>query len=91
MSTLGSVRRFYLAKRHAADEQCLTALSAAWQGKQEAEAGEALPDDFPYAERLEEAGYTTYEDLDGADAAELVDHGFTTREATAILSAAEDA
>lgn len=91
MSALGSARRYYLAKRHAAAERCDTALAMVWRGKQEAEPGEALAEDFPYADRLETAGYTTDTDLDGADSAELVEQGFTTREAEAILAAAAEA
>lgn len=87
MSTLGSPRRYYLAKRQgaAADEE--TALEAVWQGKQEAEPGTALATDFPYLTRLQAVGYSTEEDLSGADADELVDQGFTSREAAAIIAA----
>lgn len=87
--TVGSPRRYYLGKRQQA-EQSENDLADVWRAKQEAESGEELPDDFPYAERLAEAGYVAFDDLDGADAAELVAQGFTTREATAILAAAED-
>lgn len=90
MSTLGSARRYYLAKRHAAAERCDTALESVWRGKQEAEPGEALAADFPYHARLVAAGYETYEDLDGADSDELVEQGFSTREAAAILTAAAE-
>ena len=91
MSTLGSVRRFYLAKRHAAASCGDTALELVWEAKQLEQPGTSLPDDFPYAARLDEAGYVALEDLDGADEEELVEQGFTTREATAILAAAEEA
>jgi hypothetical protein len=91
VSTLGSARRYYLAKRHAATALCDTALAMVWRGKQEAEPGDPLPDNFVYVERLETAGYTTYADLDGADSDELVEQGFTTREAAAILAAAAEA
>lgn len=87
MSTLGSPRRYYLAKRHAAVELEDTALEAVWQGKQEAEPGTALAEDFPYLSRLQAAGYSTQEDLDGADADELVEQGFSSREADAIVAA----
>lgn len=87
MSTLGSARRYYLAKRHAAAELCDTALELVWVGKQEAEPGTALPTDFPYRARLVALGYSTNEDLVGADECELTELGFTTREAAAILAA----
>jgi hypothetical protein len=90
MSTLLSVRRYYLAKRHAAAELGDTALETVWQGKQEAEAGTALADDFPYLSRLAAAGYTTREDLAGADADELEEQDFTSREAAAIVAAAAE-
>lgn len=58
-----------------------------WRAKQEAEPGAPLPSDFPYAERLAAAGYTTQEDLDGADEEELRCLGFQVREAQRILAA----
>lgn len=82
-----TARRFYLAKRHAAAEFYEKGLELVWRGKQEAEPGTALPLDFPYLTRLQADGYTTREDLDGADECELVERGFNTREAQAILTA----
>lgn len=87
MSTLGSARRYYLAKRHAATSECELVMAATWQAKQEAEPGEDLPSGFPSLSTLETKGYTTYEDLAGADVCELQEQGFTTREAEAILAA----
>jgi hypothetical protein len=87
VSTLGSVRRYYLAKRHAALDNGDKALELVWEGKQLAEPGEALPTDFPYAARLIALGYVALEDLAGADAEELTDQGFTSRESTEILAA----
>jgi hypothetical protein len=87
VSTLGSVRRFYLAKRHAAAEIEDHALEAVWRGKQEAEAGTDLPASFPFLTELEALGYTTEEDLDGADACELTDLGLGAFEAEAVLAA----
>ncbi len=87
MSTLGSVRRYYLAKRHAAEACGEKALELVWASKQEAEPGESLPTDFPYRERLAARAYTTTQDLIGADEQELVDQGFSTRESTEILAA----
>ena len=90
MSTLLSPRRYYLAKRHAAADADDTALQAVWQAKQEAEAGTALAADFPYLTALAAAGYTTEEDLAGADATELEAQGFASREAAAIVAAASE-
>lgn len=89
MATLGSARRYYLSKRHSAHDSGDFALSDAWRGKQEAEAGDALPSDFPYLSRLQGRGYSTLQDLDGADADELTSQGFTSREAAEILAEAE--
>lgn len=90
MSYLLSPRRYYLAKRHAAADLGDTALEVVWQAKQEAEPGTALADDFPYLTRLQAAGYTTEEDLAGADADELQEQDFTSREAAAIVAAAAE-
>ena len=87
MSTLGSPRRFYLAKRHAAAELGDVALELVWAGKQEAEPGTPLPTDFPYRPRLVAIGYLALEDLRGADECELTELGFSSREAAAILAA----
>lgn len=87
MSTLGSPRRYYLAKRHAAKAIGDKGLSLVWQQKQEAEPGTTLAASFPYASRLSAAGYTTKEDLEGADTRELYEQGFSTTEATYILAA----
>jgi hypothetical protein len=88
VSTLLSARRYYLAKRHAAAEAEDTALEAVWQGKQESESGAALASTFPYLDRLADAGYSTEEDLAGADATELEAQGFSARESAAIVAAA---
>jgi len=84
-----SARRYYLLKRREAAARCDN-LEQAWQAKQEAEPGAALPSDFPHIEQLQACGYTADVDLDGADADELVDLGLTTREAQAVLAALED-
>jgi hypothetical protein len=87
VSTLGTPRRYYLAKRQAAVELEDDALAAVWRGKQEAEAGTDLPATFPYLTELDALGYTTEEDLDGADACELTDLGLSAFEAEAVLAA----
>lgn len=79
-------RRYYLAKRRAArvlqqnDEQV-------WQAKQEAEQGTALAGTFPHRAILATLGYTTIEDIDGADADELRRAGLTARQAEDVLGA----
>lgn len=84
-----STRRYYLAKRQDARADCDTAIEGVWRSKQEAEPGTALPDDFPHLEALTALGYTTEEDLDGADAAELTDLGMSQRDARSVISAFE--
>lgn len=87
MADLKSVRRVYLHKRIAARAQ-LSNLEPVWQAKQEAEPGTALPASFPFLSELEAVGYTTREDLDGADADELVDHvSLSKRDAEAVIAA----
>jgi hypothetical protein len=81
-----SPRRFYLLKRLVAVAAC-SSLASTWRAKQEAEPGTALPTTFPHRDRLVAAGYSTKEDLDGADATELAWSGFGSRDATAILEA----
>lgn len=86
MSTLNSTRRFYLLKRlHA--KRLTDDSEGIWRGKQEAIAGTNLPADFPLLTRLESAGYTTIEDLNGADARELRVSCFTAEESERILAA----
>jgi hypothetical protein len=56
-----------------------------------AEPGVPLPATLPHYDRLTEAGYVTVEDLDGADADELVDLvGLRRAEAESVLAALED-
>jgi hypothetical protein len=83
-----SQRRFCLWKRMSAHVQGLYALAAVWRGKQEAEPGVALPDTFPSRAALVAIGYSTKEDLVGADVAELVEYvNISQREAEAVLAA----
>lgn len=89
MGTLGSARRYYLGKRKAAADRCDDDSEALWKGKQEAEPGTELPSDFTLRSRLSAAGYTAEEDLDGADVDELINAGFTQREAEAVITAFE--
>jgi hypothetical protein len=46
-------------------------LEGVWRYKQEAQPGVALPAKFPFLAELALGGYTTIEDLDGADTYEL--------------------
>ncbi len=49
-----------------------------------------LPDSLAaFAARLSAVGYRVREDLDGADAAELIDQGFKRAEAAIVLAALE--
>lgn len=81
-------RRYYLLKRLEANLQQDWALGTAWQAKQEGEPGVALPSTFPCLAELTAYGYTTEEDLDGADSEELRDYaGLTSRQADAVLAA----
>lgn len=87
MSEVKRPRRHFLSKRRDALERCDTALAGVWQSKQEAEPGVALAADFPHRSLLASAGYTTIEDIDGADEAELVRAGLNNRQARAVLAA----
>ena len=89
MALLKRARRYYLAKRVAARRDDDEALELTWQAKQEAEPGTALAADYPARAALVAAGYTTTEDLDGADADELRAAGLSTRDAEAALAALE--
>lgn len=65
-------RRYCLLKR----QQWLldwedSAMAGVWRSQQEAVPGNALPTDFPFLASLEAGGYTTREDLDGAEAPEI--------------------
>lgn len=87
-----SVRRYYLLKRLEALRSTDTFdLAQTWQAKQEAVAGSALPSDFPHLSSLQSVGYSTQEDLTGADADELVDNvGLNTAQASVVLAALEE-
>lgn len=88
MADVLRVRRYYLLKRleaRASDSD----LELTWQAKQEAEAGTLLPADFPSKATLEAVGYTTVEDVDGADRAELAEYAsLRPYEADAVIAAA---
>lgn len=81
-----SLRRYFLLKRLEA-ARLQSELASTWRAKQEAEPGTALPSTFVLRDRLVAAGYSTKEDLNGADVEELRLAGFTSRESQAILDA----
>jgi len=80
-------RRYYLHKRLEARLFEDSDLETSWQAKQEAEPGVALSVGFPNRSELAAIGYTTTEDLDGADEAELVRAGLTQRQAQDVIAA----
>lgn len=82
---VGNLRRYALFKARAAEEAGDRAIAAVWRGKQSEVAGVLLPATFPLSARLAVLGYTTIEDLDGADECELIDAGLSAREATRVL------
>lgn len=86
MADVKRPRRFYLHKRLQARDECDDS-ERVWQAKQEAEPGTALPADFPLNSELAASGYTTVEDIDGADEDELVKINLTSRQARAVLAA----
>lgn len=82
-------RRYYLGKRQQANERGDISVADVWRAKQEAEPGTALAATFPHRSKLEPLGYTTTEDIDGANEEELMSAGLTRREAAAVLAALE--
>lgn len=79
-------RRFFCLKRIAARADG-DPLEGAWRHHQEQESGTALAATFPSRAALAAAGYSTQEDLDGADAAELRKNaGLSTQQAAAVLA-----
>lgn len=86
MAEFKSKRRYYLLKRIAAKAEG-EATEGVWRHHQEQESGTALPASFPSRAALVAAGYSTEEDLDGADAAELTKNaGLSTQQAAAALA-----
>lgn len=81
-----SARRYYLLKRQDARRR-EDATEGAWQARQEAEPGAPLASDFPFRTTLAAAGYTTTDDLAGANETELVVAGLSYRQARAVLAA----
>lgn len=81
-----SVRRYYLLERLAARRREDFAMSSVFRAKQEAEAATPLPIDFPSRAPLVAAGYSTVEDINGADIEELLCAKLTTKQAETVLT-----
>lgn len=64
-------RRYCLLKRLYWLDLGDYALAGVWRARQEEQPGTALPSTFPFLSRLTARGYTTREDLYGADVYEL--------------------
>lgn len=89
MAEIKTPRRYYLHKRLEARLYECSDLELTWRAKQEAQPGTALPASFLLAAEIAALGYTTREDLDGADAAELERAGLTLTQANDVISAFE--
>lgn len=88
MSELKSYRRYCLMKRYVANQAGENANAQIWQNKQEEQPGTDLPAGFPYLTELSGCGYTTKEDIDGADDFELYDVvGLNSQAAAAVFAA----
>jgi hypothetical protein len=85
---LHTTRRYYLLTSFARYDEGDSGLGAVWQAKQEALAGTALAADFPSRTTLIAKRYSTLDDLNGADVAELVKRvGLTAKQARAVVAA----
>jgi hypothetical protein len=83
-----TVRRYYLRKSQQLYLMQYEGLAAAYRSKQDGVAGTPLPVAFPFLAKLAAARYTTREDLDGADVAELMNFAsLNIKEATTVLKA----
>lgn len=83
-----SYRRYCLLECHAARRRCDIAVANVFLGKQQAEPGTSLAADFPDKAALALGGYTTVEDLRGADLCELeCEAHLSKKQAQAVLSA----
>ncbi len=81
-------RRYYLRKRlWELRNRPGEGQDGVWRSKQEEEPGVALPATFPFLSTLAPCGYTTVEDVDGADVPELRELGLSRLEAEAVLTA----
>jgi hypothetical protein len=88
MSDVNTPRRHYLLQRIESIQFGEEALGAVWRYKQEAQPGNPLPLDFPFLGELAGAGYTCVEDLNGADARELLRAvNLSAKDALTVLAA----
>lgn len=87
MAAIKSRRRYCLLKRRHYLKYGDETLAAVWRAKQGLVDASLLPATFPALSKLTAAGYTTKEDLDGADADELVEAGLNISEARAAIAA----
>ena len=78
-------RRFYLLQRIFCP---YVEQRGVWRAKQEAEPGTPLPATFPALAALSAVGYTTAEDVRGADELELRKAGLSINDARAVVAAA---
>lgn len=81
-------RRFYLLKR-CASRRSSDGFEEVWRGMQEREPGTSLAATFPARALLVAAGYSTHEDVDGADVTELLQNvtGLGRSDAEAAIAA----
>lgn len=88
MAEIKTPRRYYLHKR--LDARLYRGeddIETVWKAKQEGEPGTVLGSSFPLRATLAGIGYTTVQDLDGADEAELERAGLTRKQAQQVLAA----
>jgi len=79
---IGTLRRHY-TQRADAEPQGATAQPGATSVP-------PLPEDFPYRDKLEAAGYRSLEELRAASEEELLARGFTRRQAVRVLEALQE-
>jgi hypothetical protein len=85
---LGIYRRYCHRERMNARARDEGEMEGVWRAKQEAQPGTPLPVTFPFIAELAFAGYTTLEDLQGADRDELIAIALLSpRDADAVLDA----
>lgn len=88
MALLGTYRRYCQRMRLNARFMLDGELEGVWRSKQESQPGTLLPAAFPYLSQLADSGYTTREDLAGADRLELTTlAGLSPRDADDVLQA----
>lgn len=81
-----SMRRVYLASARHFAQSDQHATADVYRAKQQAIAGDPLPENFPHLARLAELGYSTFQDIDGANADELTAAGLPRHQANEALA-----